>query len=173
VRATGFEPEFHMNHFVGESLVMNILSRFMAILGLAFGMAAFSAAATAGDAQVSKAAYSAERGSSLLQLVNNKPCCYSYRTGTYHRYSTKTCWRVDGRVVDDRYCRGGNWRNDHWRDDRWRDQRWQDPRWNGGGHGFQQLCCKRGRKEWWVQSVWECQNRRYGSIVHPSYCVRH
>jgi hypothetical protein len=165
---------------------MQILSRIAAILGLVIGFAALVPAASAGEVLASKALYATETGNPLLQRVDYKPCCYSYRTGQYYRYSTKTCWRVEGRIVDDRFCRGyDGWQGrDRWRDrdDRWRDPRWQDPRWNGGGHdprwngggqGYQQLCCKRGRKEWWVQSVWECQNRRHGSIVHPSYCVRY
>jgi hypothetical protein len=153
---------------------MSIVSRIFAALVLGCAALLGANAATASGLQASKAVYATENGNPLLQHISRKPCCYSYNSGTFGRYSAKTCYRINGRLVDDRYCQGNGYGYGHdqnWRDDRWRDQRWQDPRWHQPQG--QLLCCKRGRKEWWVQSVWECSNRRNGAIVHPNYCVRH
>jgi hypothetical protein len=147
----------------------------VAALLLALGLGA--AAQASG---VSKASYAANAQNPLLQLVSDKPCCYSYRTGTYQRFSPKTCYRVEGRIVDDRYCGGGNYYdrrqpnyNPYYQPNH---QPYVAPRprhnWNPQYQQGGSLCCKRGRKEWWVSSHHECAQRRNGQLVHPSYCYK-
>lgn len=166
---------------------MQIVSRIAAMIVMALAMAFGGAAAFAAELQASKAVYSTAPGDALFQSVSNKPCCFDPNSGLFRRFSGQTCWRLRGQLVDDRFCRGGydnrwgggqNWHDprynppQHWQDPRYHQpQPWQDPRW-GGGHSGYSLCCKRGRKEWWVQSVWECSNRRRGAIVHPSLCYK-
>jgi hypothetical protein len=135
------------------------------MLALGFGGAAQAAG-------VSKAAYAVDAQNPLLQLVSDKPCCYSYRTGTYQRFSAKTCYRVEGRIVDDRYCGGGNYYNNNQPYYRPYSGPRPQPNWNPQYQGSS-LCCKRGRKEWWVSSPYECAKRRHGVIVHPSQCHKY
>jgi hypothetical protein len=151
---------------------MTIFSRLASIAALALMLAlGFGGAAQA--AGVSKASYAADAQNPLLQLVSDKPCCYSYRTGTYQRFSPKTCYRVEGRIVDDRFCGGGRWDNDRWNDRPFYPPHGGPrPNWNPQ-YQQQGLCCKRGRKEWWVNSPYDCHQRRRGVLVHPSYCYKY